>query len=74
MYQYATKEEIETMLTWVAKEPEPEPEPEPELSQAAMKEINKLFKLCIRARCSNVFAPSHVSLTFLFNPVIRGQG
>ena len=63
VYQYAAPDEIETMLIWVTAEPEPEPEPEPELSQAAKKEINQLFKQCIRARGSNLFGLRRSSLT-----------
>jgi len=43
--KFATKEEMETMMGWVADAPEPEPEPEPELSDEAKKQINSIFKL-----------------------------
>jgi len=45
MYPYATPSELETMESWVAKEPEPEPEPEPELTAEQMKELRQMFNL-----------------------------
>ena len=43
MFKFASADEIETMLTWVAPEPEPEPEPKAELSREAKKQIKGIF-------------------------------
>lgn len=45
IYKFASEEEINLMLEWVAPEPEPEPEPEPGLSADQIKEITEIFKI-----------------------------
>jgi len=44
-FRHASSSELQTMLSWIEVEPEPEPEPEPTLSQEAIGQIHKIFKL-----------------------------